>query len=58
MVRLILVFFALSIGIGVGIQMVRKMNNLERWDLTKTMAFSIMCALGAIVTMMAIVVLF
>ncbi len=58
MVRLILLFFVLSIGIGVGIQMVRKMNNLERWDLTKTMAFSIMCALGAIVTMMAIVVLF
>lgn len=58
MIRLILVFFALSIGIGVGIQMVRKMNNLERWDLTKTMAFSIMCALGAIVIMMAIVVLF
>ncbi len=58
MIKLILVFFALSLAIGLGLQTMQRMNNLERWDLTKTVAFSIMCALGAITIMMAIVVLF
>jgi hypothetical protein len=58
MIKLILVFFVLALGFGMAVQTVRRMNNLEKWDLTKTLAFSIMCSLGAIVFMMAIVVLF
>ena len=56
--KLILVFFALSIAIGLGLQAMQHMNNLERWNLTKTVAFSTLCALGAITIMIAIVVLF
>jgi hypothetical protein len=58
MIRIWLTFIILSVAIGFATQAVRRMNNLERWDLTKTIAFSIMCSLAAIVVMMVFVVLF
>jgi len=58
MIRIWLAFIILSVAIGFAIQAVRKMNNLERWDLTKTIFFSIMCSLAAVVVMMLFVALF
>ena len=58
MIRIVLVFFFLAIVFGFVIQTVRKMNNLERLDLIKTICFAIMCSLGAIVLMMIFVALF
>ena len=58
MIRIWLTFIVLSVGIGFATQAFRRMNSLERWDLTKTIAFSIMCSMAAIVVMMLIVFLF
>jgi hypothetical protein len=58
MFRLILVWLGLSIGIALGVQTVRHMNKMEIWDLTKTVLFSTMCSLAALVVMFLIVVLF
>ncbi len=58
MIKIVLTFFCLAIAFGFAIQTVRKMNNLELWDLTKVLFLSTMCSLGAIVLMMLIVVLF
>jgi uncharacterized membrane protein len=58
MIRIWLTFIILSVAIGFATQVVRKMHNLERWNLTKTIAFSIMCSLAAVVVMMVFVVLF
>ena len=58
MIRIVLVFFFLAIVFGFSIQTIRKMNNLERWDLIKIISFAIMCSLGAIVLMMIFVALF
>lgn len=58
MIRVVLFFLFLAIVFGFGIQTFRQMNNLEKWDLIKTVFFAIMCSLGAIVFMMLLVVLF
>ena len=58
MPRLILTWLFLTVVIGFSVQTLRKMNNKERWDLTKLLFFSTMCSLAALVVMMLIVVLF
>jgi hypothetical protein len=58
MIRIILIWIGLSIGIALGVQTVRHMNHMEIWDLTKTIFFSTMCSLAALVVMFLIVVLF
>ena len=58
MIRLILIWLGLSIGIGMGVQTVRHMNQLEIWGLTKTVLFSTICSLAALAVMFLIVVLF
>ena len=58
MIRIWLAFIILSVAIGFATQAIRRMHNLERWDLTKTIAFSIMCSLAALVVMVVFVVLF
>jgi Na+/H+-dicarboxylate symporter len=58
MIRIVFAFVILSALIHFGIMAWQKLNNVERWSLTKTLGYSIIVALLAIVVMMFMVVLF
>jgi hypothetical protein len=58
MIRLWLVFAILFAGFYFGIPAFRKLKGKEKWNLTKTFLFSMMCSLLAVVAMVVIVVLF
>lgn len=58
MIRLWLVFAILFAGFYFGIPAFREMNGKEKWDLTKTFLFSLLCSLLAVIAMVVIVVLF
>jgi len=58
MIKIILAFLLLSVVIGMGITAVRSMSGLEKWQLTKVLAYATMCSLLAIVLLVAIVVIF
>ena len=58
MIRLWLVFAILFAGFYFGIPALRKLNGKEKWNLTKTFLFSMMCSLLAVVAMVIIVILF
>ena len=58
MIKIILAFLLLALAIGVGIDVVRSMSGLEKWQLTKVLAYAIICSLLTTVLLVAIVVLF
>ncbi len=58
MIKAVISFLLLTVVFAVGTHVVRKMNNQERWHLTKLLFFSTMCALAGIVVMSLVVVLF
>jgi len=58
MIRLWLVFAILAVLIHLGITTWRKMEGKERWSLTKSLAYSIIVSLLALMVMTAIVILF
>ena len=58
MIRLWLVFAILFAVFYFVIPAVRKMNGKEKWDLTKTLLFSLICSLLAVSAMVLIVILF
>ena len=58
MIRLWLVFAVLFAGFYFGIPAFRSMKGKEKWDLTKTILFSLFCSLLAVIAMVVIVVLF
>ena len=58
MIRLWLMFIGLALLIHFGIQAWQKLNNSERWSLTKTGFYSIIIALLTTIAMTAIVVIF
>ncbi len=58
MIRVILAFAILATLIHFGITGWRSMTGKERWSLTKTVSYSIIVSLLAIVVMMFIVVIF
>ena len=58
MIKIILAFLLLSVVIGMGITAVRSMSGLEKWQLTKVLAYATICSLLAIVLLVAIVVIF
>lgn len=58
MIRFIFLFALLAVLIHFGIMGWRKMSGSERWSLTKSITYSIIVALLAIVVMMFMVVLF
>ena len=58
MIRLWLAFSILAILIHLGITAWRNMNNKERWTLTKSVTYSIIVALLAVLVMTVIVILF
>jgi hypothetical protein len=58
MIRLWLVFAILTILIHFGITTVREFDGKERWALTKSITYSIIVALLAVLVMTVIVILF
>jgi hypothetical protein len=58
MIRFLFVFVVLAVLIHFGIMAWQKMSGTERWTLTKSVTYSILVALLAIVAMMFLVVLF
>ncbi len=58
MIRVILAFVVLAALIHFGIMGWRSMSNKERWSLTKSLSYSIIVALLAIVALMFMVVIF
>lgn len=58
MVRLWLVFIILAVLLHFGISGWRKLNGKEKWSLTKSLGYSILVALLAILAMTLLVVLF
>ena len=58
MIRLWLVFAILFAVFYFVIPAVRKLNGKEKWDVTKTLLFSLVCSLLAVSAMVLIVVLF
>jgi uncharacterized membrane protein len=58
MIRLWLVFAILFAVFYFVIPAFRKMKGKEKWDLTKTLLFSMVCSLLAVSAMVLIVVLF
>jgi len=58
MIRLWLAFAILAVLIHLGITTWRKMEGKERWTLTKSISYSIIVALLALMVMTAIVILF
>jgi len=58
MIKLWLAFAVLAVLIHLGITAWRKMEGRERWTLTKSIAYSILVSLLAVLVMTAIVILF
>ena len=58
MIRLWLAFAILTVLIHLGINAWRKMEGMERWTLTKSVAYSIVVSSLAVIVMTAIVILF
>lgn len=58
MIRVILVFVILAALIHFGIMAWQSMTGKERWTLTKSLGYSIIVSLLAVVVMMFMVVLF
>jgi cytochrome c oxidase assembly factor CtaG len=58
MIRLWLVFAILFAVFYFVIPAVRKLNGKEKWDVTKTLLFSLVCSLLAVSAMVLIVILF
>ena len=58
MIRLWLVFAILFAVFYVLIPAIRMMNGKEKWDLTKTILYSMVCSFLAVGAMVLIVVLF
>jgi hypothetical protein len=58
MIRLWLVFAILAVLIHLGITTWRKLEGKERWTLTKSIAYSILVSLLALLVMTILVILF
>jgi hypothetical protein len=58
MIRLWLAFAIFAVLIHFGITAWRKMEGKERWSLTKSIAYSILVSLLAVLVMTVIVILF
>ncbi len=58
MVKIIVGFFAVFLMFYVGIDTFRQLSGKEKWDLTKSLFYSIMCASAAIGFIAMIIILF
>jgi hypothetical protein len=58
MLKMIVIFLALTGAIGLGITLFRQQTNLEKWELTKVFGFSILCSVLALGALTLFVLLF
>ena len=58
MIRMWLTFIIVAVVIHLGITAWRSLSGLEKWSLTKTLAYSIMVSLLALAVIVGIVILF
>ena len=58
MARMILVWFILTVAIGLGIAAWRQLSGKEQWQLTKTAVFATICSLVAVVLLAFLVLMF
>jgi hypothetical protein len=58
MIRLWLAFFIITVVIHFGITALRNMNGLEKLALTKSIGYSILVSLAAVMLMTVLVILF
>ena len=58
MTKIILTFFIFYTVFHVGIHAFKSLTDSEKWSLTKTVAYSIMCSVLTVATLTTIVILF
>ena len=58
MIRALFIFAVLFGGFWVGISALRKLSGLEKWELTKTLSYAIICAVLTMLVLAFIVILF
>ena len=58
MFKMVVIWLLLTVVIGFGILSFQKLKSLEKWHLTKTIAYSILCALVAVVLLGIFVAVF
>lgn len=58
MIKMLMLFVALTVIFGITIAGWRRLNGQEQWRLTKLVAYSIMCMLLTVVVMVISVILF
>lgn len=58
MIKLILTFLVVYSIFHLGIHAFRALTNSEKWSLTKTVAYSILCSTLTVATLTTIVILF
>jgi hypothetical protein len=58
MVRMFLIFLLLTVFIGGGIHVVRQLSGMEKWQLTKLLVYSVVCAMLALGALTVFVLLF
>jgi len=58
MIKMLLTFIFLFVIFYTGIDIVRKLTGQEKWDVAKTFSYSLALALGVIVFLVSIVVIF
>jgi hypothetical protein len=58
MIKLILIFIVVFFVVFLGLNVVRGMSGLEKWQLTKVIGYAILCAAITLVMLGAMVTLF
>jgi Na+/H+-dicarboxylate symporter len=58
MYKMIVIWLLLTVVIGFGILGFRKLSGLDKWQLTKTVVYAIVCSLVAVVLLGIFVALF
>ena len=58
MIKILSVFVIFTIAFAIGIDMIRKMKGSQIWNFTKTLGYSILCAVLAMVVLRLIVEIF
>lgn len=58
MIKILIMFFGLFFSFYFGIQAFRALSGLEKWQLTKLMTYSAVCAVISVITMTIFVILF
>lgn len=58
MIRILLSFFVMTAFFWFGIESFRKATGKQKWQLTKTVAYSILCSVLSIIVLTTIVILF